>query len=264
MPITLDSDNLAIPRGVLRFDEYKSGAYEGDREIGESSGFTVSVETLRTEKYTAKTGVQTKILSKALRIDRKAKIVCENMSLENFAFFIGGDVATVTQTGGSVTDEAIAVKQGLSYRLGRSASTPTGVRAVSAVDIQDDTDTTTYVEGTDYELDAAKARIKIIAGGGISDDDTIHVDYTEASNSRQQVSAGQTVTRFGRLTSDADNNEGANLDFEAPYASITPEGELPVITEATEVVSINFEVEILEHVNTAFGYGPLYIDGRPA
>jgi len=44
--------------------------------------------------------------------------------------------------------------------------------------VQDDSDTTTYTEGTDYAVDYGSGRIRALTGGSISASDVLHVDYT--------------------------------------------------------------------------------------
>lgn len=44
--------------------------------------------------------------------------------------------------------------------------------------VQDDSDTTTYVEGTDYVVDYGEGKIQALSGGSISAADVLHVDYT--------------------------------------------------------------------------------------
>jgi len=256
MGISLTSTQLMVPRGQVAFDEYLSNAYQGDLQMGECSSTTFGVETEKLEKYSSQVSVSTKILSKVLKIIRKGTIICENFSMENLARFVGGDLQTITQASGSVTDEAIAVEPGRLYRLGRITSNPTGVRNISNAVFQDETDTTTFVENTDYELDASKARFKWLGTA-----QTIHVDYDTAANTRIQIKGGTTVSRFGRLSILPDNNEGPNNDWEMPYVEMSASGDLPVVSEENAVVSMTFEVEILEHPNTALGLSPLYIDG---
>lgn len=110
------------------------------------------------------------------QIDRTASVTVDSLTRENMALFLVGDTNTINQTGTTVTDESITVQQGHWYQLGEDVSNPTGVREISGVDVQDDTDTITYVENTDYELDLAKGRMYIIEGGSISNGDVLHID----------------------------------------------------------------------------------------
>lgn len=265
MPITsFPAENYVIPRGRAYFNLLVSGAYKGERAVGNAPSFDISIETEKAEHYHSKSGVREKDMDRTVQIDRKAQIVIDHMSLENYALFIGGTVAAVAQTATPVVDEAITVQPGYYYQLGATTANPPGVRNVSSVVIQDDTDTTTYVEGTDYQLDAAMGRIYIIPGGGISADDVLHVDYTPAANSRNRVSSGALATVYGALRVVADNDQGDNQDLFAPYAALTASGSLPVITDDTEVVSMTFDVEFLVPVDTSLGASAIYIDGRAA
>jgi hypothetical protein len=156
-----------------------------------------------------------------------------------------------------VVDEAITVQQDRWYQLGESIN-PTGVRNVSAVVVQDVTDTTTYVEGTDFELDLALGRIKILATGSISDDDVLHIDYTPAAETRQQLVANSTPVK-GAMRVIADNPEGSNKDYYFPSVNLKPTGEMPVIGAEDSWATIGFDIGInKKDANTP----ALYIDGR--
>lgn len=261
---TFPTENYVIPRGRAYFNKLVGGSYIGDRAVGNAPSYDITLETEKAEHYHSKSGVREKDMDRTVQIDRKAQIVIDNMSLENLALFVGGELSTVTQTATPVADEAITVKEGYYYQLGATTANPPGVRGVSSVVIQDVTDTTTYVEGTDYQLDASSGRIYIIVGGGISDDDVLHVDYTPTANSRSRVATSAVATVYGGLRTVADNDQGENQDMFAPYAALTPTGSLPVITDDTEVVAMTFDVEFLVPVDTTLGASALYIDGVAA
>jgi hypothetical protein len=57
----------------------------------------------------------------------------------------------------------------------------TRVYGVSSVVVKDSTDTTTYVEGTDYDVDYAMGKIRAKTGGNISAADDLVVDFSYAA-----------------------------------------------------------------------------------
>jgi len=73
----------------------------------------------------------------------------------------------------AVADEAVTVTALATwYALAHQRLRP------GTVVVQDETDTTTYSEGTDYVIDYGNGKIKALSGGGISASDVLHVDYT--------------------------------------------------------------------------------------
>lgn len=72
----------------------------------------------------------------------------------------------------TVTDEAVVADLGTWVDLAGEHVDP------SSVVVQDATDTTTYVLGTDYAVDYFEGRLMALTGGAIGDGATLHVDYT--------------------------------------------------------------------------------------
>ncbi len=248
--------DYVLGKGIIYFDRVIAGVYEGERDLGNTPGFSVAASTEKSEHYSSRGGLRQKDRDITTSIDRTATLSCDDMRLENLALFIAGDISTVTQAGTPVTDEAITVNKGRFYQLGVTTGNPTGVRNVSSVVVTNAAGSTTYVLNTDYELDAALARIYIIPGGAIANAASILVDYTPAANTRQRIATSSTPVR-GRLRYIADNPEGANKDLFAPDVSLSPSGEAQLISD--DWASMSFDVGF----NQVNGVS-VYIDGRPA
>jgi len=255
------TNTYVMGRGRLYFDPFDANdATTGERYLGNTPGFELTIESEVVEHFNADSGVREKDDSVTIEVNRNATITCDNISNENLALFIIGDVSTVSQTGASVTDEAITVQTGRYYQLGVSSSNPTGRRGISTVVVQDDTDTTTYVEDTDYEVDATLGRLYIIPGGSIADDDVLHVDYAYATNSRTQIASNSTQSTDGALRYVADNAKGTNRDLYIPSCELRPEGGFQMKTE-NEWQALGFAIEFNKKDTST---EQLYIDGRAA
>lgn len=123
----------------------------------------------------------------------------------------------------------------------------------------EDAGTLTWVADTDYNLDAATGRIQILTADATYAT-PIHVDYTTAAATWDAIRSGSTAEISGAMRVIADNAAGPNRDWYFPSVTISPNGDLPVITDATEFISMQFNVEILKPANQE----AIYIDGRPA
>jgi hypothetical protein len=73
---------------------------------------------------------------------------------------------------GTITDEAVSADSGAWVNMAHQRVTP------GTVVVQDVTDATTYVEGTDYTIDYEDGKLYTLAGGSIADAAVLHVDYT--------------------------------------------------------------------------------------
>jgi len=90
----------------------------------------------------------------------------------------------------AVTDESVTADLGAYVALDYKRVTP------GTVVVQDVTDTTTYVEGTDYVIDYANGELMALTGGSISDSDVLHVDYTYTAIRKGEM---QSIER-GKMT----------------------------------------------------------------
>jgi len=82
-------------------------------------------------------------------------------------------LGTVAEGAAPLTDEAIiteAVKPGEYIDIGHFN--------ITACEVQDDTDTTTYLPDVDYVIDMKSGMLGIIIGGGIADLDVLHLTVT--------------------------------------------------------------------------------------
>jgi hypothetical protein len=142
------------------------GASAGLVEVGNCSAlnFAVQEEVKEQRDYTSTGGG---VLNEVRRITGvEVSISLAELSPANLARALYGTTTAVVA--GTVTTEAVTAYEGALSRLAHVNP--------SAVVVQDVTDTTTYVAGTDYEV--RPGGIYVIAGGAITDADVLHVDYS--------------------------------------------------------------------------------------
>jgi hypothetical protein len=170
---------------------------------------------------------------------------------------LAGDAVELTGSGGTVTAEAVtAVTAGEYAELANDD--------VSLVVVQDVTDTTTYVENTDYILNAKLGMIAIISGGAIAKDDVLHIDYTYAAESGYRVNVGTTaqvrVAIRANLKDEFDASREFTIDIDS--AVIASSAEINFISEAGsdgEDLQFSMTLETLSGQTS-----PMRINGIPA
>jgi hypothetical protein len=141
------------------------GASAGLVEIGNCSAlnFAVQEEVKEQRDYTSSGGG---VLNEVRRITGvEVAITLAELSPTNLSRALYGTTTAVAA--GNVTAEAVTAYNGAIARLAHANPT--------AVVVQDVTDITTYVDGTDYEV--RPGGIYVIDGGAITDGDVLHVDY---------------------------------------------------------------------------------------
>lgn len=252
--------NYTIPKGKMYFDDGT-----GEEYLGNTPGADLSVEPTSLDHYSAESGIREKDDTALVEINRKLAIIADDISVGNWARFIIGVASTLTQAATPVADAVLGavalgkVKKGKYYQLGVTATNKTGVRSVSAVTIK--VGAAVKVLNTDYTLDAALARIYIVPGGSIADNDIVLESYTPAANTRDQVISASSAATAGALRFVADNPKGVNRDIFLPSVNLKPTGTAKLKGEQAEFMQLGFDIEILKKdASTA----AIYIDGRPA
>jgi len=250
--------NYVLGRGKLFFDPFIPGTKTktGQRYFGNTTEFNLTLESEKLDHFSSDSGIRTKDDSTLLELNRTGSFTTDDITAENLALFVLGDVSTVTQASTPVTGEALGVMiPGRYYQLGASTSNPVGVRGVSAVTITPSSGSA--VAGTDYTLDADLGRIYII--GGVFDGvKTATAAYTPAANTRERVTTNASASVEGELTFISHNAKGVQKDWVFPYVTVTPSGDFGLKSDDWQAMSFDFEVGELT------GVAAIYIDGRPA
>jgi len=115
------------------------------------------------------------------------------------------------------------------------------------------------VAGTDYNVDTETGRVQIIEGGAITASTVVQFGYTPVAGTFESVKSGSTAELQGALRVVSDNATGGNRDWYMPKVTLTPNGDLALIAEGTDVVAMEFGLEVLKPANAE----AIYCDGRP-
>lgn len=252
--------NIILGSGQVWFDpEDSAGNLTGERYIAETPGFSLTVANERVQADSSDGPIAERLLDIPVRVTRDATLQVRDIAVDNLALFVIGTASTHTQVNTPVVDERHTVLVGRTYQLGVSTSNPTGVRNVSSVTVNADPDgtPTALTAGTDYELDAALARIKILEGGAVADNDEIGIDYTPASETRDRITSHDLGAQQGALRFIADNTAGPNRDLYIPRLVMAPDGEFAWKSRDT-VQQLGFSISIMKRT----GWAQLYVDGR--
>ena len=146
-----------IPGGKIYFDLFNAALEKtGERYLGLTPGFTISIASDKIQSYSAENGLQELDDETLVKITRTGKLTVRQISMENLGMFLVGQASTASQASGSVTNEAIDVLADRYYQLGATVANPSGVRSVSAVTLTTATvaaaaTSTAYVVGDQVE-----------------------------------------------------------------------------------------------------------------
>lgn len=255
----MTTNNYVLGRGKIYFDRFAPGTetLTGERYLGNTPEFSVSVETEEQEHFSSEEGLRIKDESVTLQIDYTGSLVTDNIDPDNLAAFFLGESTSVTEAGVTGTTETFTVKKGRYYQMGRSQANPVGLRATTISTVEDaGGGGTTYVAGTDYEVDDDLGRIYIMPEGNIADDADIDVTYDAAGQSHDLVISGSSLLS-GAVRFLAFNGVGKQTDFYMPKVTLRPNGEMAL--KGDDWQQFGFNLEILKKA----GLANIYADGRP-
>ena len=259
MPIQHVKNDYLIPRGRVYFDPYNaSEQLTGEIALGNCPGVTISISTEKSDHYSSETGLRQKDAAWNLQVDRTGELQCDNFSPSNAALWLAGTHTKKTQGTTPVTGEERAVIPGRLYQLGATTDNPLGVRNVKDITVKSGDGTTTYVAGTDYNVDTETGRVQILEGGAITEG-SVKFGYTPLAGTFDSVVTGGKAELTGALRVVSDNAAGGNRDWYLPKVTLTPSGDLALIAEGTDPVVMTFGLEALKPANGE----AIYCDGRP-
>lgn len=155
--------------------------------VGDAYPLSCQVATKQIKKKSRRVETAGQIIAAKNEIeDITGTLTLHEWNAANLAWALSGSKTERTGSGADITAEAVTALAAGEYAV-------LAYRDVSAVVVQDVTDTTTYVLDTDYKLDAKLGLITIIDGGAITASDVLHIDYTYAAETGYRVAIGTDV-----------------------------------------------------------------------
>lgn len=241
MATSPNTDNYTLGKGIVYFDllDADTGEYTGERDLGNATELSYSLATEKLEHYSSRGGLRAKDKEVISQITPSLKFTLDELSEANLALLTLADLVTVSQTGSTVVNEEVVAHLDKRVVL--------DYRSISAVTVKDETDTTTYVAGTDYVIDTALkddkiGRILILSTGSIAEDDVLHVSYTYATLTYTEIRAFAQTQIEGRLRYVSDNPIGTQYMMEVWRVSLTPDGDTAWIGDDFSTLSFTGEI----------------------
>lgn len=230
------ANNYTLGRGELWFAPFIPGTQtpRGERYIGNSPEFSISVESENLDHYNSDRGVREKDESIALQTDRNGTFTTDNVAPANLALFFFGSTTALTVAGGVISGEPIGpVELGLTYQVGVTANNPAGARDISAVSIRATGSAPTAASGTITFSDVGNANDTVTIGDAVyklvavpTDPFDVDIGATAsdtASNLAAAINAGAgSGTAYGTgTTAHPDVSATANLGVVTITANVT-------------------------------------------
>lgn len=248
MQFTPQPNNLTLGRGRVFFAKFAPGTRTptAERYFGNTPDLKLAITPETLEHFSSEGGVKEVDDAVTLKTTRKATLKTDNMTDENLALWFLGSSDVLNVAAATVSDEVIAGSRvtvdGI-VQLGVTASDPSGANNVNSVVVTNTAGTTTYVEGTDYEVDEAAGFIHILVGGDIADGQALKVDYDVPAHKRTRSISGKESIE-GQLRFVSDNPAGENKVYVMPYVRLSPAGDLMLKGDTWQ--EVEFQAEIIK------------------
>lgn len=194
------------------------------RYLGDSDGFSTNTETTQIEHWTGDGPVAEKMVDQTVQINQDATIVLNEVRGDNVALGMMGIAGTREQEANAAFEQVVTGAEGGDViNLGATSENPAGVKNISGV-VVDDGDVTTYVEGTDYEVDTDLGEVYIIPGGD-ADGVDITITATVPEESFDSVASSNAGLGKKAIKYVENASKGVGRDIYMPYCDVRPEGE---------------------------------------
>jgi hypothetical protein len=240
--------DILLGRGEVYIDRLDaSGVKTGERFIGNCTTFEIKNEDETRDKYSSAEATAPLIKSVNTRRTPGISIVLNEINKENLALAFMGDNSTYTQSGATVTDEAVpttSIKKGYWFQLGGAAPIR-DIVATPVIRSASGGGGTLYVLGTDYLVDQKRARVFVITAGAIPDAGPLFVTYTKnaiAGTALPTVRGGVSnfIEAFVRFVGTPAT--GPTWEVEVWKASLSPDGAVGFIADDYAEFTMNGKV----------------------
>lgn len=191
------------------------------KEMGESSKFAIKANSELKEKESRGRGTRGQIIaSVALLKSPEIEIVLDEVNSDNIRLAFMGTLAAINQGSGTITDQVITAKLGHWVPLG------VGNFAAAGFTVKSNDGVTTYVLGTDYEVNYRLGLVRPLATGAIADAASLKVTGTYNAVSGSVVKGATKAQLRARLLLDGRNLvDGSDAECECFEAVLAPEGD---------------------------------------
>ncbi|WP_022949517.1 phage tail tube protein [Methylohalobius crimeensis] len=211
--------------GDLYFNRKVGGVSQGRILLGNATKFSIQPQSETKSRPSRMRATYGQALDTVqIPAPSAISVILDEVNKDNLALAFMGSVGAYSQTGASVTDESVTAKLDKWVDLSD--------RNVSSVVVTDDPMSTTYTEGTDYEVHARLGMIKALSGGSIGEGDPLLVDFTSGDIAGNRVQGATQPIIRGEFILDGKNFADDSLSIVTVWeATLAPSSEFDFLAE---------------------------------
>lgn len=142
-------------------------------------------------------------------------IKLDQVDSELLAMAFSGESEAINQSAGSATDQVVVAKKGRWVELGKINLTDVGLVVTNSGA------TTTYVKGTDFDINYRLGMICALDSGAITDGQELRVDYSWAAKTGKRIRGGTRSSIRASIKLDGYNRvDGKNVIVTVPLTRL--------------------------------------------
>jgi hypothetical protein len=216
-----------IAEGTLYLNRKVDGVAQGRVKVPGLTRFAITPQSEKKEATSKDKGKYGQVVASVLLQQApEFAVTISDVDGPALAMALMGDLETLNVGGGSVTTEEVTAKLDVYVDLAQRNIT------AGSVVVKDETESTTYEEGTDYEVNYAMGWIRALPGGDISTDDELHIDYAHGAIAGQRVRGSTRAEVRGEMVLDGRNlADGRSLVITVDEAVVATESEVDFMSD---------------------------------
>ncbi|WP_297525125.1 hypothetical protein [Sulfurovum sp.] len=235
------NNNLQLQNGELLLEEYQpDGTLGGMIPFGGTDviGFSVSVDKLEHNN----TEDTEQVLDGNDVIKRTVSLSVETRDITNEMLERAHLASSTTVTQTAATDEAVVLS---AVKLGQVAEI--GYRDITALEVKDSTDATTYIEGTDYTYNRKWGTLIPLSGGSIVDGADLHLTLSVGAVSGKMMTAMASDRKEYRMTFQGMSSKGIYTKYVFEKVDLSLDGDAQLKNTDTAYSALTFTGAALKY-----------------
>jgi hypothetical protein len=234
--------SLQLQNGALYLEEYQSDGSLGAKvPFGTTDTISFNTSLDKIEHYDTEEEEQVRDGEDVTKRNITLAVTTNDITAEMLERAHLASTTDLTQT--AQTDTAVVIAA-----ANHGEVNELGYMDITAITVKDSTDTTTYVEGTDYTYDRKWGTLIALSTGSIVDEAEVHVTL-----SANAITSGKTLTAFAvdkkeyRMTFQGRSSKGINEKHVFEKVSLALEGDRTLKTGESQYTSLSFTGAALKH-----------------
>lgn len=225
-----------LDKGILMIQHPVVGAW---RDVGEANEFQVTITTEDKPLVSSREGLSKEVDNAITKQEGSGSFKILDQNIHNAQLFgMAESFSKTTQVAATAKTAEVTAKLDLYVPINADYSEID----LENVVVKDEAETITYVENTDYKVDYELGMLMALSSGSISEDDILHItSYDIKDATFIDLYAGTDILIEILILFKGNPAKGRKKTL-MTYASVTPNGDMQMISEDYANFGFNFKM----------------------